>query len=305
MNEKFVISRGVGFNHCAEEDVMRCPKCGYISFDHITSCSKCSNDLTEISASLKGTGFQSLGTFFLGELIPDYGGAAPAAPLMEGLGDFDQEIPDMPLSADLGDPSGLNIDLSDLQELGDLPDLPDDDGGADFSMGSDDLALDGLDVPEVDLSQFDAGDDEPEGHGFSAGAGDDLSLDDHDVPDMDLDEIDFDGEGLDEAGPAASASRDNTMLDVEMEEDLLDMPDLDMDISMADDDQAEAKEESGISLADIDLSLGDDDQPDVESEDEVMDLADLDLGDAVLDMDKDADAMDKSQDAELPDLEFE
>ena len=33
---------------------MRCPKCGSISFDYLENCSKCGQDLREISAGLGG-----------------------------------------------------------------------------------------------------------------------------------------------------------------------------------------------------------------------------------------------------------
>ena len=34
---------------------MRCPKCGYISFDHAETCSKCKKDISAISEQLSGT----------------------------------------------------------------------------------------------------------------------------------------------------------------------------------------------------------------------------------------------------------
>jgi len=34
---------------------MRCPKCGFISFDHLTTCNKCGKDITDVAAELQGT----------------------------------------------------------------------------------------------------------------------------------------------------------------------------------------------------------------------------------------------------------
>ena len=34
---------------------MRCPKCGFISFDHLTSCAKCGRDISQVAAELQGT----------------------------------------------------------------------------------------------------------------------------------------------------------------------------------------------------------------------------------------------------------
>ncbi|MEN8140072.1 MAG: hypothetical protein ABFR97_02500 [Thermodesulfobacteriota bacterium] len=169
---------------------MRCPKCDFISFDHITSCSKCSNDLTEITASLRGTGFQSLEIFFLGGLIADHGGGAP----MGLMPDFDQDIPDMPVSEDLGDPSDLSIDLGDLQGLGDLPDMADSDLGSDLGLGD-------MDLPEVDLDEFDDEDSTMFVSGKPSAGEEDMSLDD--LTEADLGDIDLEGFDFEDDEPAA------------------------------------------------------------------------------------------------------
>lgn len=48
---------------------MRCPKCGYISFDRQNSCSKCNHDLTAVSEQLKGTVVKAAAPFFLGSVL--------------------------------------------------------------------------------------------------------------------------------------------------------------------------------------------------------------------------------------------
>lgn len=48
---------------------MRCPKCGYISFDHLAACSSCSRDLTAIALELHGTSIESDLSLFLGSVI--------------------------------------------------------------------------------------------------------------------------------------------------------------------------------------------------------------------------------------------
>lgn len=52
----------------AKEQTMLCPKCDYISFDNLTSCSKCHHDLSEIIKDLHGTTAQVEGNFFLGSV---------------------------------------------------------------------------------------------------------------------------------------------------------------------------------------------------------------------------------------------
>ncbi|WP_457573144.1 hypothetical protein [Desulfolithobacter sp.] len=44
---------------------MRCPKCGFISFDHLETCVKCGRDISEVSAELDGTIYQVEAPLFL------------------------------------------------------------------------------------------------------------------------------------------------------------------------------------------------------------------------------------------------
>ena len=44
---------------------MRCPKCGFISFDHLETCVKCGRDISEVSAELDGTIYQVDAPLFL------------------------------------------------------------------------------------------------------------------------------------------------------------------------------------------------------------------------------------------------
>lgn len=60
---------------------MRCPKCGYITFDRQRSCGKCSNDLTAVSEQLQGTVGKAVAPFFLGAALgqqtPSHAESAP------------------------------------------------------------------------------------------------------------------------------------------------------------------------------------------------------------------------------------
>jgi len=44
---------------------MRCPKCGYISFDHLEVCLKCDKDISEVSSSFDGSVFNVQAPLFL------------------------------------------------------------------------------------------------------------------------------------------------------------------------------------------------------------------------------------------------
>ena len=48
---------------------MRCPKCGFISFDHLTSCAKCGKDIAEVASELQGTSIKVKAPMFLGSAL--------------------------------------------------------------------------------------------------------------------------------------------------------------------------------------------------------------------------------------------
>ena len=51
---------------------MRCPKCGFISFDHLTSCAKCGRDVSETASELQGTSIKTELPMFLGTALAAY-----------------------------------------------------------------------------------------------------------------------------------------------------------------------------------------------------------------------------------------
>lgn len=221
---------------------MRCPKCSYISFDKVTSCVKCSADVTEIAHALNGTAFKPLGTFYLGTLIPDYAaafgldqgaeeftldsGADDLDISMDAIGDFD-EVPDLPGDIDMGD-EDFTLAAAD--------DIPDFEG--------DDISLEGHDVPDMDLSSF------GEDTGFQTGAGAEVAEDAEDVGFDDVPEFDLAG--------------------IDLEEDVdLDMGGENLDLA----------EESAATpdFSDIDLSLGEEELEMAGEEEEMIELGDLEL----------------------------
>lgn len=44
---------------------MRCPKCGYISFDHLENCKKCNKIFSDVASDLHGTAYDSAAPLFL------------------------------------------------------------------------------------------------------------------------------------------------------------------------------------------------------------------------------------------------
>ena len=65
---------------------MRCPKCGFISFDHLTSCAKCGKDIAEVASELQGTSIKVETPMFLSGALAAY---AERQEPFAGHGDFD------------------------------------------------------------------------------------------------------------------------------------------------------------------------------------------------------------------------
>jgi hypothetical protein len=78
---------------------MRCPKCGFISFDHLTSCTKCGRDISELAVELQGTSIKSELPMFLSGALGAFSGEeketfeeqALDTEMEEGI-DFDMEM---------------------------------------------------------------------------------------------------------------------------------------------------------------------------------------------------------------------
>jgi len=51
---------------------MRCPKCGFISFDHLTSCAKCGKDIAEVASELQGTSIKVEMPMFLSTALASF-----------------------------------------------------------------------------------------------------------------------------------------------------------------------------------------------------------------------------------------
>ena len=110
--------------------IMRCPKCGYISFDHLDSCRKCKKKISGAVADLKGVVFEAVAPVFLA-LEPK----EPDLETEEGeVHQFDEESveaeeegvelslgedeieDDAEIVMDLGDDEGLDLDLGVEEE---------------------------------------------------------------------------------------------------------------------------------------------------------------------------------------------
>ena len=92
---------------------MRCPKCGFISFDHLTACAKCGRDITQVAAELQGTSIKVEAPMFLSGALAAFseGGASFEEHAMEA--DIDQGID---FDMDMGAAEAETISMAEPEE---------------------------------------------------------------------------------------------------------------------------------------------------------------------------------------------
>ena len=80
---------------------MRCPKCGFISFDHLTACAKCGRDITQVAAELQGTSIKVEAPMFLSGALAAFSEAGASFEEHAMETDIDQGIDfDMDMGAE-------------------------------------------------------------------------------------------------------------------------------------------------------------------------------------------------------------
>ena len=117
---------------------MRCPKCGYVSFDHLNNCLKCSRDLSGSRQDLNLMDFRPEVPFLLGSLVGEMegGGAQQALSLTQ---ETELELGGLGMS----EPSASegSIDMGDLE-------IPSEENSSD-EMSLSEIALDDLETIEA------------------------------------------------------------------------------------------------------------------------------------------------------------
>jgi len=221
---------------------MRCPKCGYISFDHMESCLKCKKDISG-STSVAGTTYHAAAPSFL--RVPDKNSPPEPDPVDEDSGTISMGEDYAEDDYDFSDPD-LDI-LVDEDESEDGTAFGAQDSDNDFLLEpeSDGESEEGFDFDLDDGDDFDFSEDEPAAPATLA------------VPDELADISDLAPPG--ETGrPVASVSSGMDLsLDDEMslDEDL-DLDGLDLDLGLHSGSSA-VDDDLSLSLDDIDLSPGD------------------------------------------------
>ena len=159
---------------------MRCPKCGYISFDHLESCKKCNKKISEASADLDGTVFAVATPMFLdlnykeSEVSLEEKEGVSAVEESPGDGaesvdlSFAEEEGDGEIVMDLGDDGefdavglveetdGPSLELDALEEAAPEDEITLDFGDEEKSTENGEEADDGLqlDFGEIDISDL-------------------------------------------------------------------------------------------------------------------------------------------------------
>jgi hypothetical protein len=207
---------------------MRCPKCGYISFDHVDSCLKCNKDISKVSSAVEGTTYNVAPPSFLrfssGEKLHDDEERTEIS-FDEAQEDYDVIDPDLDVLVNDEEEQSDDAGISFGDELDGFGQLADEDG---FELESND--------DEIDLGQFeDAFENEEQQSGGTEEIDIDLPDELADISDLsapagdDLDKSEM-YDGVSDEAPAEKNGMDDFNLD-------LDLDQLDDDFSLTSDDE--------------------------------------------------------------------
>lgn len=265
---------------------MRCPKCGYISFDHINACLKCNKDITKVTSKVEGTTYNVAPPAFLKFTPSSVSQAEEKTEISFDTtrDDFDVIDPDLDVLADDLDAEQGNFgdaSVSFGDEFEGFDGLTEDDN---LEIPTDEMVGDDA---GLDLGQFEDAFEEQE----TAPIEDDMALD---MPDELADLSDL------EAPPEVAETMPEELPESPGEQDELGDFSLNLDLDELGDDfsltekksTAGAEEEAlgDLSLDDLGLAEEEKDEPvEIEAGDMDMDADldfDLDLGGISLDNDK-------------------
>jgi len=123
---------------------MRCPKCGFISFDHLDTCLKCNKDIKSVSENVHGSVYNvSAPAFLKFNVEPEAEEELDEAFFEEGDAFADEEIrdPDLDILLDEGEEDEPELEFaaddSEEEQPGialSLDDEEDEEGGVAFSL---------------------------------------------------------------------------------------------------------------------------------------------------------------------------
>jgi hypothetical protein len=226
---------------------MRCPKCGYISFDHLEKCLKCKKDISAVSDTLQGGVLHVASPIFLNlQSQEDQLDESDLAAGGEGV-EAEDAVADFDIIAEEDSAEGSEEEVS-------LEVDQNEEGFIDFEISSDEEEESEI---SIDSALFD--DDTEIEEQLLDNQLDSLSEEDTDDFEIDMPEELLDMSDL--AAPALSEDVKSPDLDSQDELNSLDIDlnsfdfDLDSDLSAGDGPlESSGGEEDEISLSDIDFS---------------------------------------------------
>jgi len=279
---------------------MRCPKCGYISFDQEEACAKCDASLAEISSSLAGTAVRVHEPFFLTSILGhgqqtdsdavefdlSEAEALPESDVEIEVTEDDEGIPLVDLSpfeqqeTQVEEGSGISFDMPEekaaekqlAEDVGGEEEEPAELGTIDFSFGEEAAKK-----------------EEPQPAAEEA-AGDDLALEEAGGEEA-IEELGGSVLALEEEAEEAALEPEESLPELELEMGSVEEESLELDAGIQPDieEQALAEETgagetaaaagSGLDL-DIDVDL-EEDEP--SEEEMIFNLEDIDMSDLVID----------------------
>ena len=119
---------------------MRCPKCGFISFDHLTSCAKCGKDIAEVASELQGTSIKLETPMFLSAALAGYGDREGSFEEISMETEVEEGVVDISMETEVEE--GVDISMEDEPVEQEAPEMAGTEADIDFSFEEDEAQTD-------------------------------------------------------------------------------------------------------------------------------------------------------------------
>ncbi|MGB3649117.1 MAG: hypothetical protein WA992_11375 [Desulfobulbales bacterium] len=119
---------------------MRCPKCGFISFDPLTSCKKCGKDIAEVASELQGTSIKLETPMFLSAALAGYGDREGSFEEISMETEVEEGVVDISMETEVEE--GVDISMEDEPVEQEAPEMAGTEADIDFSFEEDEAQTD-------------------------------------------------------------------------------------------------------------------------------------------------------------------
>jgi len=229
---------------------MRCPKCGFISFDHVEVCLKCNKDISKTSAKVVGTTYNAAPPSFLRfNKSTDSGASVGRKQRSSGRLDreFDVVDPDLDVLVAEDEIDDQDTEIEFHGDFGQGADTPGEDN-FEFALEGDDEN----DEMGIDLGQFEDAFDEQQPNSLDDEVQLDLPDELADISDLDPPPGETLGQAIDQDSPGSPAGdiMDDAFDDFNFN---LELDDIDDDFSLTSPEEKKAKASNDMDLGDLSL----------------------------------------------------